>query len=105
MTVRHPADLTALSNMMNYGTDLKENGWAVTTYEESPPMVLCLGYCSDNTTKQGVLLSLPISSLFALVISPLLLLYLKLACWQEHIRGRVWKSTWITLSRWFCEKN
>ncbi|KIH63565.1 hypothetical protein ANCDUO_06132 [Ancylostoma duodenale] len=39
MTVRHPADLTALSNMMDSGTDIEENGWAVTTYEESPPMV------------------------------------------------------------------
>ncbi|RCN33636.1 peptidase family M1 [Ancylostoma caninum] len=62
MTVRHPADLTALSNMMDSGTDIKENGWAVTTYEESPPMstyliAISVGHFSALTTvsKTGVL--------------------------------------------------
>ncbi|EYC36072.1 hypothetical protein Y032_0937g3120 [Ancylostoma ceylanicum] len=62
MSVRHPADLTALSNMMDSGTDIKENGWAITTYEESPPMsayliAISVGHFSALTTvsKTGVL--------------------------------------------------
>ncbi|KIH63567.1 peptidase family M1 [Ancylostoma duodenale] len=39
ISVRHPADMTALSNMINTGTVVSKDGWAVTSFKESPLMV------------------------------------------------------------------
>ncbi|KAK6759653.1 hypothetical protein RB195_021311 [Necator americanus] len=38
ITVRHPADMTALSNMINTDTTMGKDGWAVTSFQKTPPM-------------------------------------------------------------------
>ncbi|EPB77397.1 peptidase family M1 [Ancylostoma ceylanicum] len=40
ISVRHPADMTALSNMINTGTVVSKDGWAVTSFQQSPVMVM-----------------------------------------------------------------
>ncbi|KIH42724.1 hypothetical protein ANCDUO_27287, partial [Ancylostoma duodenale] len=40
ISVRHPADMTALSNMINTGTVVSKDGWAVTSFKETPLMVM-----------------------------------------------------------------
>ncbi|EYB89646.1 hypothetical protein Y032_0229g2911 [Ancylostoma ceylanicum] len=62
ISVKHAADMTALSNMINTGTVVSKGGWAVTTFQETPKMssylvAICVGQFASLSTvsETGVL--------------------------------------------------
>ncbi|RCN33693.1 peptidase family M1 [Ancylostoma caninum] len=62
ISVRHAADMTALSNMINTGTVVSKDGWAVTSFKESPVMstyllAICVGHFASLSavSESGVL--------------------------------------------------
>ncbi|KIH53566.1 peptidase family M1, partial [Ancylostoma duodenale] len=62
ISVRHPADMTALSNMYHAGTTVLNDGWAVTRFKETPRMSshavsICVGHFASLSAKSesGVL--------------------------------------------------
>ncbi|EYC36067.1 hypothetical protein Y032_0937g3118 [Ancylostoma ceylanicum] len=62
ISVRHPADMTALSNMINTGTVVSKDGWAVTSFQQSPVMssyllAICVGHFASLSavSESGVL--------------------------------------------------
>ncbi|EYC35907.1 hypothetical protein Y032_0960g3219 [Ancylostoma ceylanicum] len=62
ISVRHPADMTALSNMFHTGTTVLKEGWAVTRFRETPKMsthllAICVGHFASLSavSETGVL--------------------------------------------------
>ncbi|KAK6759646.1 hypothetical protein RB195_021308 [Necator americanus] len=62
ISVKHAADMVALSNTMNTGTVVLKDGWAVTTFQKTPEMssylvAICVGHFGSLSTvsKSGVL--------------------------------------------------
>ncbi|RCN25619.1 hypothetical protein ANCCAN_28667, partial [Ancylostoma caninum] len=62
ISVRHRADMTALSNMFHTGTTVLNDGWAVTRFKETPRMSshavsICVGHFASLSaiSESGVL--------------------------------------------------